>query len=606
MSPFDIRQDAQEATRLHEILTPLEGMPPTLYMEPESRAEAGPGGVFRLPPRGRLETDTYFNAFYLNFWQAHVRLTRIGVLCRASGVVALRLMGHRADGGSRVMADWMDAGDGDDHVHWVWLDPSETGPEATVRLSLSLATAEGADIHELSYVTERVAEVAPRLVVGICTRDREAHLEATLAVLAELAETSPVLQRVVVVNHGRPLQRSGLRQLVQQPLFRMVHQINLGGSGGFARAMLEAQEGELAPSHVLLMDDDIRLDARMIPRALAFAGLAGEVAVGGQAIELEQPTRLQESRGNLGRNWTPVMEGAGVDLTEPAARALWSRATVADYNGWWFCLMPMSAVRRCGLPMPCFIRGDDIEYGLRLRAAGVPLVPLPGVAVWHASVRYKFAGVVSYYDLRNMLITASAHPEHGDLPETLYMLGYVLHHMLVHRYRSAAACLMALRDFLDGPDVALAADAARRHRALVRAVEGIPPPARCAAVAEGMERLVPFNMKAPYPRVWQVVLLVLKVLLQPLQRGVRLLQIGPPDPIAVRGRPYLLALDPAGRSCLVMRPQRGRFLLYLLQLLWLGARYAIWRGAARRRWRRAIPRLQSRDRWLREFAARPI
>ena len=354
------------------------------------------------------------------------------------------------------------------------------------------------------------------------------------------------------------------------------------------------------------MDDDIRLDPRMIPRALAFAQMAGEVAVGGQALELERPHRLQEAWGRLGRNWLPMVEGAGVDLSDPAAMRLWARVPQADYNGWWFCLMPISAVRRCGLPIPCFIRGDDIEYGLRLREANVPVVPLPGVAVWHASVRYKHAGIVHYYDLRNSLITAAAHSRLGDLPGVLHVLGYVLHHLLVHRYRSAAACLMALRDFLDGPDVALSADAARLHRALTMAVEGIPMPPRCEAPAEGMQLPEPFSVKAPDPRPVQVVLLVLLVLFRPTQSRIGLLQKGPPDPLRIKGLPYLLALDPQGKTCLILRPHRLRFVIYLMRALWLAARYALWRGAARRSWRQALPRLLSRDRWLREFASRPL
>lgn len=606
MSPFDRRHEVVAITRLQSILTPFADMPRDLYLAEGSRVDVTEAGAFRLPQRGRLETDSYFNAFYLNFWRAHGRLARLGVSCRVTGAVAVRVMAHLVGGGVKTLDDWMVVGDGEESLHWVWADMDEAGAPEILRLSLSVATVEGALVEELAFVSDPVAGQMPRLVVGVCTMDRERLLEGTLAALAELSAELPLLHRVVVINHGQPFHRPGLRQLLENPLFRVVHQVNLGGSGGFARAMLEAQEGEREPTHLLLMDDDIRLDPRMIPRALAFSQMAGEVAVGGQALELERPQRLQEAWGRLGRNWLPMVEGAGVDLSDPAAMRLWARVPKADYNGWWFCLMPISAVQRCGLPIPCFIRGDDIEYGLRLREADVPVVPLPGVAVWHASVRYKHAGIVHYYDLRNSLITAAAHPRLGDLPGVVHVLGYVLHHLLVHRYRSAAACLMALRDFLDGPDVALSADAARLHRELTRAVEGIPPPPRCEAPSEGMQFPEPFSVKAPDPRPLQVLMLVLMVLFRPAQDGITLLQKGPPDPMRIRGLPYFLALDPQGKRCLVLRPQRVRFLIYLLRALWLVAQYALWRGAARRSWRQALPRLLSRDRWLREFATRPL
>lgn len=606
MSPFDRRLEVVTATRLQGLLTPFAGMPDSLYLAKGSRVEVGEDGLFRLPPRGWLETDSYFNAFYLNFWRAHGRLARVGVLCRVQGAVAVRVLAHLAGGGVRVIDDWMEGGDGQESLHWVWAETGEIGAPEVLRLSLSVATVEGAVIEEMAFVTEPVSGPVPRLVVGICTMNREVLLEGTLAALAGMAEETPLLQRVLLINHGRPFQRPELRKLLKQPLFRKVQQANLGGSGGFARAMLEAQEGEEGPTHLLLMDDDIRLDPRVILRALAFAQLAGEVAVGGQALELERPHRLQEAWGRLGRNWLPMVEGAGTDLSDPASMRLWSRVPKADYNGWWFCLMPMSAVRRCGLPIPCFIRGDDIEYGLRLREAGVPVVPLPGVGVWHASVRYKHAGIVHYYDLRNSLITAAAHPQLGDLPGALHVMGYVLHHLLVHRYRSVEACLTALRDFLEGPDMALSADAARLHRRVIKTVEAVKAPERCEAPQTGMRLLQPFSVKDPDPTPWQVVLVVLLVMFRPAQRGIRLLQKGAPDPMRIAGLPYLLALDPEGKTCLVLRPHRLRFIGYLVRTLWLGLQYALWRGAAQRSWGKALPRLLSREHWLREFATRSL
>ncbi|MFC5858913.1 glycosyltransferase [Agromyces flavus] len=57
----------------------------------------------------------------------------------------------------------------------------------------------------------------------------------------------------------------------------------------------------------------------------------------------------------------------------------------ADYNGWWFCLIPVAALRAAGLALPAFIKWDDAEYCLRARAHGFPTVTLPGAALWHVS-----------------------------------------------------------------------------------------------------------------------------------------------------------------------------------------------------------------------------
>jgi len=52
-----------------------------------------------------------------------------------------------------------------------------------------------------------------------------------------------------------------------------------------------------------------------------------------------------------------------------------------EYNGWWACLIPAAVVRAIGYPLPLFFQWDDIEYGYRARAHGIPTVALPGAGV---------------------------------------------------------------------------------------------------------------------------------------------------------------------------------------------------------------------------------
>src|ERR1035437_5741583 len=41
-----------------------------------------------------------------------------------------------------------------------------------------------------------------------------------------------------------------------------------------------------------------------------------------------------------------------------------------DFQPWWMCLLPPAAVEAIGLPMPFFLKWDDVEFGLRAKAAG--------------------------------------------------------------------------------------------------------------------------------------------------------------------------------------------------------------------------------------------
>src|SRR5690606_36524272 len=70
------------------------------------------------------------------------------------------------------------------------------------------------------------------------------------------------------------------------PKLRVIEQGNLGGSGGFSRAMDETvAKGDA--DYVLLLDDDVVAEPEGILRALAFADLAKRPTIeGGQMFSL--------------------------------------------------------------------------------------------------------------------------------------------------------------------------------------------------------------------------------------------------------------------------------------------------------------------------------
>lgn len=81
-----------------------------------------------------------------------------------------------------------------------------------------------------------------------------------------------------------------------------------------------------------------------------------------------------------------------------------------DYGGWWYCCIPVSAIREKGLPLPVFIHRDDIEYGIRMGK----LMTLNGIGVWHEAVTKKLPQIGEYYDIRNMAILNAIHYDDWD------------------------------------------------------------------------------------------------------------------------------------------------------------------------------------------------
>jgi len=336
---------------LQPILTPYAGVPEALYFGPQAAwPEVDTSGALRLSEGGRFSTDAFFNAFFLDFWRAHTQLTRLGVLCRAEGALRLRAMVHLANGRREMLAEWLHNGQGEAMPKWLWARAGEAEGAARIgRLHLEIEAPFGAVIESLAFVTDLAPQYPVKLSVGLCTFERESAFEHTAAVLHTLIESGEVA-RVHVINQGRSFHRPHLVETLQHPAFSVIEQANLGGAGGFCRAMIEAAASAEAPTHLLLMDDDIEIDARIVQRAHVFAAYAGpECAIGGQAIELESRTHLQEAGGMLGANWLARKLAHDSDLSRPETLALWDQSFVVDYNAWWFCMIPMAAIARCGL-----------------------------------------------------------------------------------------------------------------------------------------------------------------------------------------------------------------------------------------------------------------
>lgn len=595
---------------LQRVLAPKARAPSLLYFDGNSAPLRAQGaGPIVLAAGQKIVADGYFNCVYLSWWIAHTNVRSVGIRCVATGSVLLRIVGHRHDGDCVTLLEQCVAGEDPvpDAPLWAW---DRDANADIVRLHVEATALTDCIIEELCFVTQSPPLRDVSLSIGICTFNREGLLAETMAELAPLLGTEPALRRIILVNQGQPFSDPNLRALRRTPGIKVIHQRNRGGTGGFTRTMIETLDAAEPVSHHLIMDDDIRLDARIIGRAVQFlAHCKSDIALGGQAFELEDRMRLYEAGALVGRDWLCRSFGKGVSLAEREHHDFWNSSFTADYNGWWFCIFPVAAMRQAGLPAPFFLHGDDVEYGLRLKAAGVATVPLPGLGVWHASFLYKHAGVVRYYDLRNMLIMAAFHPEVAPRAGILTILGWIMSSLLVHRYRAGLACLIAVEDFLAGPDVTFASDSGTHNRVVRDLVNALPPPdilAGAGAGAEaGADRLAPPqtpSVKMGMARqAFTFVALFLRILLLPARSEPEFLVRGTPQPNAIRGCSYLLALDPAAVRCFLLRPRRTTLIRLTLRALVLAVRYAIGGSRAAARWHEAMPKLCSRKRWAQEF-----
>ncbi len=264
-----------------------------------------------------------------------------------------------------------------------------------------------------------------------------------------------------------------------------------------------------------LLDDDILLEPESLLRMIrVFAYAQPNVCIGGHMLDSIQRHRLYEAGAVVtNEHWTLRPSHADRDLRQNEVLNALLDVPATDYNGWWMFGLPASAVAEAGMPLPCFIRGDDVEFGLRLGGLGRLTVPFPGVAVWHEPFYLKIGGWHLYYETRNLLIAAALHLEFSRGKLALILLKRVMQHLLTYRYYNAALVLRAIGDFMMGPAI-LRRDPLQIHAGLLSLRQDYPAsacrrevplvaarPARepRSALGQGwrMLRVLVFNMLPP-------------------------------------------------------------------------------------------------------------
>jgi galactofuranosylgalactofuranosylrhamnosyl-N-acetylglucosaminyl-diphospho-decaprenol beta-1,5/1,6-galactofuranosyltransferase len=425
-----------------------------------------------------LSFDTYFGAFFEQAWRGPTALRSLALDLRASGSFALRVLRRSAEGEEAALHEEVLRG----HEGWLSVPlPAPLVPAAGGRLFAEVtALRGGCAIEALEWRTPDTPLGAPvGLVPVFCTFGRERQLGAVLATLAAEPGSWRDLPRILVVNQGGPGLAAHPAFAALPAAFRarlaVVEQGNFGGAGGFTRGLLAARDVPGA-THALLMDDDVAAEPEALRRAAAFFAIARpRHALGGHMLDMLRPTRLYEAGARVDeRKLYPMSLRFDMPLGDPRSLDALSRPEPMHYNGWWFFGLPLALLEEAGLPLPCFIRGDDVEYGLRLHEMGAPIVALPGAAIWHEPFYLKLNGWQLYYETRNMLVAAAVHFPRHRLRLAVLLLKRLLIYLLTYRYYGAALVLRAVEDYLRGPAVYEAPPQAL-HDSLARCRAEFPP-----------------------------------------------------------------------------------------------------------------------------------
>ena len=317
-----------------------------------------------------------------------------------------------------------------------------------------------------------------RIGVSITTFKREAYVQKTMAVLRDFRQKHDWLD-ILVVDNGRTLEPR------DETGFRIVPNRNFGGSGGFTRGMIEyVEKGNV--DYVLLMDDDIVLEPSAVERTRSLlCGLkAGcqESFLAGAMLQLEHPTFQYENTA-CWRKIRLYSKGKDYDLTNKE-RLVGNEEIPKSknrYGAWWYCAVPVSRIRAIGYPLPFFIKGDDMEYGIRNHRE---VMSLNGIGVWHQSFETKLSPLVYYFSDRNMLIMNHYADGCNRWTFIVSLLGRVLKRRIKGNTMGLFSLLQAVRDYNSG----------------MTGMTAIPSDKKMETVSQVLSQPIPANL---YSTLWK-------------------------------------------------------------------------------------------------------
>ena len=469
LAPVDTERRSDDDTEQQQTTTVASATPGEIESAVRFGTQAtSPGDLAarrtaRISAGRRVSFGSYFNAFPASYWRRWTVVEDVVLRVRVEGECTIIVYRSTAKGASHPVQSIVVDSDEPETVEvklplaqfidggWYWFDIA--------------AASRGVTLIEADWATRTDRLNHGRFSIAMTTFNRPDYCLDNLRVLGEAPDVLEVLDHIYVADQGTDHVEdqddfTDATKALGTKL-RVIRQGNIGGSGGFSRGMDETvREG--SSDYVLVLDDDVVTEPESMLRAVTFADLARRpTIVGGHMFSMYDRSVLHSFGETIARyNFWWGAAPRTVHEHDFGRRNLrntqWLHRRVdVDYNGWWMCLIPTSVIRDLGLSLPVFIKWDDAEYGLRAKAAGVPVVSMPGVAVWHVPWQDKNDALdwQAYFHLRNRLVTALLHspyPRGGSVISE--NMEYQIRHLLSMQYSTARLRLLAIEDVLAGPE----------------------------------------------------------------------------------------------------------------------------------------------------------
>ena len=421
-----------------------------------------------------IHFNTYFNLFSIDKWKKYTKIDTVSLSLQFKGTATVELYHVELDNPIATEILWKTVKKQVIHHDTMSVEELSFGPYASGCFSFCVAAENGTVyLGDMYYGTDlKDEEQAPvDLALNICTYRRETFVKNNLAALQKAfigKEASELYNHlhVFVQDNGKTLDCEAL----SNEFIHVTPNRNTGGSGGFTRGLMEIMKTlpDFPATHTILMDDDITIEPESIFRTYQMLRCRKEeyndLFIGGAMFRLDKPY-WQEEAGAAWNAGALQSRQKGTDMRVLENCLFGMEEEYYEFNAWWYCCIPMSVVTPDNLPLPIFIRGDDVEYGMRNIKH---LALLNGICVWHEPFENKYSSYLEYYKFRNLLYVNALHePDFSTKRFMSRLFRSIGRELVYYRYKNVALIFRAVKDFYRGIPFLETQDGEALHKSIM-------------------------------------------------------------------------------------------------------------------------------------------
>lgn len=297
-------------------------------------------------------------------------------------------------------------------MHQIEID----SPQSLENVYFTLVSKESDISIQASWATSSPPMINNKIAIISCTYKREEYIGRNVGLFKSFLGENPDLKdrfELLVVDNGRTLGKE-----IEGEHVTLYPNRNTGGAGGYTRGIIEALKDETI-TRVLLLDDDAEIFPESFFRTLMISDYLKDeykkAFIGGSMLLFESKNIFFENAAVWWPSWVKAFH-MQLDISKPENIAksnyvppeLFTNEQKKVSSAWWYCSFSMQSVREKGLPLPFFVKCDDLEWSWRNYPEHH--ISMNGIFVWHMSFDAKINKVFDHYlENRNKIFANMLH-----------------------------------------------------------------------------------------------------------------------------------------------------------------------------------------------------